>query len=133
MGGLNYEPSQFPAGSAEAHDFDTLAQEVKKILNDEAADDLDAVYRLGGSSGGVRPKAHIRIDGQDWIVKFPCRLDPQNIGEQEYKANAAARECEFRSMSFACFRRGSVRGISGQNGLTGKTAGESMCCRSPRF
>ena len=45
LGGLNYEPSQFPAGSAEAYDFDTLAQEVEKILNDEAADDLDAVYR----------------------------------------------------------------------------------------
>ena len=45
LGGLNYEPSQFLAGSAEAHDFDMLAQEVKKILNGEAADDRDAVYR----------------------------------------------------------------------------------------
>ena len=103
LGGLSYEPSQFSADSADAHDFDTLAQEVERILNDEDVDDLDAVYRLGGSSGGARPKAHIRIDGQDWIVKFPCRLDPQNIGEQEYKANAAARECGISVNEFCLF------------------------------
>lgn len=103
LGGLSYEPSQFSADSAKTHDFDALAQEVERILNDEDADDLDAVYRLGGSSGGARPKAHIRIDGQDWIVKFPCRIDPQNIGEQEYKANAMARECGIAVNEFCLF------------------------------
>lgn len=65
LGGLNYGPSQFAGESAGALDFDTLAREVEKILNDENVDDLDAVYRLGGSSGGARPKAHLRIDGEE--------------------------------------------------------------------
>ena len=38
LGGLSYEPSQFSADRAEAHDFDTLAQEVERILNDEDTD-----------------------------------------------------------------------------------------------
>lgn len=103
LGGLNYEPSQFAGKGADAPDFDTLAREVDKILNDENADDLDAVYRLGGSSGGARPKAHLRIDGEEWIVKFPCRIDPQDVGELEYRANVAARRCGIDVNEFCLF------------------------------
>lgn len=103
LGGLNYEPSQFAGENADAPDFDTLACEVDKILNDENADDLDAVYRLGGSSGGARPKAHLRIDGEEWIVKFPCRIDPQDVGESEYRANVTARECGIDVNEFCLF------------------------------
>lgn len=103
LGGLNYEPSQFSDDNVEAHDFDALAQGVERILNDEEADDLDAVYRLGGSSGGARPKAHIHIEGQDWIVKFPCRIDPQDAGEKEYMANIAAQKCGISVNEFCLF------------------------------
>lgn len=103
LGGLNYEPSQFAGESADTPDFDTLAREVNKVLNDENADDLDAVYRLGGSSGGARPKAHLHIDGEEWIVKFPCRIDPQDVGELEYRANVAARECGIDVNEFRLF------------------------------
>ena len=103
LGGLTYEPSQFTGGNASSPDFDTLAREVEQILNDDDADDLDTVYRLGGSSGGARPKAHISLDGQEWIVKFPCRIDPQNVGEMEYRANALARECGVDVNEFRLF------------------------------
>lgn len=94
LGGLTYEPCQSEAEENALTELDGIAEEVRLILDDETYDkNLDAVYRLGGSSGGARPKAHIKIGGEEWIVKFPCRLDPENIGEKEYEANKLAEEC----------------------------------------
>jgi len=94
LGGLTYEPSQSETDYNALIELDEIAKEVKHILNDETDNqNLDTIYRLGGSSGGARPKAHIKINGEDWIVKFPCNYDPQNIGEKEYKANLLAKEC----------------------------------------
>ncbi len=102
LGGLTYEPSQFSRERVQAFDFDRLAEEVNAVLNDET-DDLDEVYRLGGSSGGARPKAHIAIDGEEWIVKFPCRIDPPDVGEREYRANEAAKDCGINVNEFRLF------------------------------
>lgn len=94
LGGLTYEPSQSETDDNTLFELDEIAKEVKQILNDETGDkNLDVIYKLGGSSGGARPKAHIKINGEDWIVKFPCNYDPQDIGEKEYKANMLAKEC----------------------------------------
>lgn len=94
LGGLTYEPSQTEADDNTLIELDEIAREVKQILNDETDNqNLDTIYKLGGSSGGARPKAHIKIDGEEWIVKFPCHYDPQDIGEKEYKANLLAKEC----------------------------------------
>lgn len=94
LGGLTYEPTQVQKEKDSDIDLDFIAGEADKILNDGVArESLDEIYRLGGSSGGARPKAHLRIDGEEWIVKFPCRLDPVNVGEEEYKANLLAKEC----------------------------------------
>lgn len=102
LGGLTYEPSQFSGEKVQAVDYDRLAEEVKAVLNDEA-DDLDEVYRLGGSSGGARPKAHITMDSDEWIVKFPCRIDPPDIGEREYCANEEAKACGINVNEFRLF------------------------------
>lgn len=94
LGGLTYEPCQTETDDNTLFELDEIAKEVKQILNDETDNqNLDAIYGLGGSSGGARPKAHIKIDGEQWIVKFPCHYDPENIGEKEYKANMLAKEC----------------------------------------
>ena len=37
-------------------DLDELAEQCRKILNTEYSDRLDELYRLGGTSGGARPK-----------------------------------------------------------------------------
>ena len=56
-------------------------------MNDETENSsLDEIYRLGGSSGGARPKAHIKMDGAEWIVKFPCHYDPVDIEVKEFQA-----------------------------------------------
>ena len=104
LGGLTYEPCK--SFESENFDFnlDELAEETKKILNDESDNiNLDKIYELGGSSGGARPKAHITKDGEEWIVKFPCLIDPKNIGEQEYKANKLAKECGINVNEFELF------------------------------
>ena len=94
LGGLTYEPSQAETDDNTLVELDEIAEDVKKILNDETDNkNLDTIFKLGGSSGGARPKAHIKIDKEDWIVKFPCHYDPENVGEKEYKANILAKEC----------------------------------------
>ena len=50
-------------------------------------------FRLGGSSGGARPKILTQIDGEEWIIKFPSPADRENIGRQEYEYSLCARKC----------------------------------------
>ena len=54
---------------------------------------MDELFKLGGSSGGARPKILTKISGEDWIIKFPSSQDPKNIGEQEYKYSLVAKDC----------------------------------------
>ena len=94
LGGLEYEPEQSFKIGKERYDLDELSREANKILNDEGDNlNLDDVYRFGGSSGGARPKAHIKEGDEEWIVKFPCRIDPVNAGEKEFFANEIAEKC----------------------------------------
>ena len=94
LGALEYEPHNQINTKIGNFNLDELAQESEKILNDDINSlSLDEIYNLGGSSGGTRPKAHITYNDEEWIVKFPCLIDPKNIGEQEYKANELAKKC----------------------------------------
>ena len=56
-------------------------------------DELDELFLLGGSSGGVRPKILARIEGEDWIVKFPASADGRDAGELEYRYSLCAKRC----------------------------------------
>jgi len=104
LGGLEYEPEQsFKIGN-DRYDLDELSKEADKILNDEGENlNLDDVYRFGGSSGGARPKAHIRENGEEWIVKFPCRIDPADVGEKEFSANETAKKCGINVNEYKLF------------------------------
>ncbi len=104
LGALTYRPCQSMGSEVTDLNLDTIAENVKRIYDDERLDaDLDKLYQLGGSSGGARPKAHIKDDNGYWIVKFPCRADPQNIGEKEYSANLAAKNCGINVNEFKLF------------------------------
>lgn len=92
-GALEYRPSvEMPAQRA-LDDLDEIANECAAILAARDAQDLDALFAMGGSSGGARPKVFYLMDGEEWIVKFPSSLDPVNIGEEEYKLAIAAKAC----------------------------------------
>lgn len=103
LGALTYEPSKHFESENLDLDLDRLALEAEKVLNDDSNVNLDTLYHLGGSSGGARPKAHIKLGKEEWIVKFPCLIDPKNIGEQEYKANKLARDCGINVNEFKLF------------------------------
>ena len=93
MGALTYQPEHKFETPQEESDYDKLAQECSKILDSQNSDNLDELFKLGGSSGGARPKILTKINGEDWIIKFPSSQDPKNIGEQEYKYSLVAKDC----------------------------------------
>lgn len=115
LGGLTYEPTLAEKGEVGSYDLDVLCADVQKIFDDEAREDadLDAVFLLGGSSGGARPKAHISVNGEEWIVKFPCRMDPPNIGAEEFEANRLAHDCKIHTNEFAMFPSKRCKGYFG--------------------
>lgn len=102
LGALEYEPNKALKLTMSEYNLDKIATIVQKILNNDNID-LDSVYKLGGSSGGARPKAHITYDNQEWIVKFPCQIDPKDIGVREYNANKLAKKCGINVNEFRLF------------------------------
>lgn len=93
MGGLTYEPMQKFETLEPQLDLDKIAKECESILKTDQCDDLDEMFKLGGSSGGARPKILTKIDGEDWIIKFPSSSDDKNEGELEYKYSVCAKDC----------------------------------------
>ena len=94
MGALSYKPEYNLLEDKDyQEDYDNLALSCKKILNTEHSADLDKLFKLGGSSGGTRPKILTKIDNEDWIIKFPSSLDDSNIGKLEYLYSVCAKKC----------------------------------------
>lgn len=93
MGALCYEPDISLEQKQRVSDLDELAQKCREILNSDTVENLDELFRLGGSSGGARPKILTKIKGEDWIIKFPSPADREDIGRQEYEYSVCAREC----------------------------------------
>ena len=94
MGALTYQPEMLVTDKITEFDLDTLANECQKILTSEYTDSIDTLYKLGGSSGGARPKILTTINNEDWIIKFPAHVDAQNIGEMEYDYYQCALHCK---------------------------------------
>ncbi len=97
MGALVYRP-EIPDDGTDLVDLDLLAREAAEILDGRDSDVLAELERLGGTSGGARPKVLIAMnaagharagveeipDGYDgWLVKFPSSHDVKDIGPLE--------------------------------------------------
>ena len=93
MGALTYKPEHRFESKNNISDYDILAQECSKIFESQNSENLDELFKLGGSSGGARPKILTSIDNEDWIIKFPSSSDPKNIGEKEYQYSLCAKDC----------------------------------------
>ena len=92
-GALEYIPqADFPRQELPLN-LDELARNCADILADKEVDNLDTVYAAGGSSGGARPKTYYELDGESWLVKFPSRFDPPNIGQIEFAYMECAKQC----------------------------------------
>lgn len=95
MGALSYKPEYNLLEDKDyKEDYDNLALSCKKILNTEHSADLDKLFKLGGSSGGAKPKILTKIDNEYWIIKFPSSLDDSNIGKLEYLYSVCAKKCK---------------------------------------
>jgi serine/threonine-protein kinase HipA len=114
MGALEYRPEEVlvsTEGDSQSN-IETLAEEIEAILQEReyTRQSLAELVKLGGSSGGARPKVLLKIDGEDWIVKFRASSDPPTIGQQEYeyaqKARAAGR---FLSLDYVDFLNAALR------------------------
>lgn len=105
MGALAYRPA-VPDDGSEKIDVDALASAATDVLEGGESDLLPELERLGGSSGGARPKILIALDaagnaraGDDdipdgydgWLVKFRSSHDVRDIGPLETAYAAMAR------------------------------------------
>lgn len=93
MGALTYYPEKEIKEKSGNINLDELAEQCQKILNTEYSDKLDELYRLGGTSGGARPKIMTTINGEEWIIKFPAHIDGKNAGKMEYDYSCCAKQC----------------------------------------
>lgn len=102
MGALNYQPEHSFDIQDRKIDLDKLSYKSLSIIsnldsdsnsNSINPDDLDELFKLGGSSGGARPKILTKIDGKDWIIKFLSSTDPKDSGLCEYRYSLCAKDC----------------------------------------
>ena len=107
-GALCYEPIiDSGNGSPAQIELDLIAQEVDKVLNDEPTEFLEDLFRLGGSSGGARPKINVgynkasnqisfdiseKAGFEPWIIKFQSNYDPKDISKIEYAYSLMAKD-----------------------------------------
>lgn len=84
-------------------DIDGLARAANLIMtatdNPESEPLTRLLELLGSGSGGARPKAHIDLAGEAWIVKFPGPSDPSDIGPIEEVYLQMAHTCGLKVMS----------------------------------
>ncbi len=104
LGGLVYEPDQKYEDIKADQDLDELSNEVDKILADQNyVPDLDFIFAYGGASGGARPKAHLILNHEEWIVKFPSMMDSKDSGLMEYNTNKLAYQSGIHVNEFKLF------------------------------
>ncbi len=93
MGALEYIPANDADYQVNGYDYDKIALACKKLLESKTSDQLDVLYKLGGTSGGTRPKILITEGQKDWIIKFPATNDSKISGKREYDYSLCAKQC----------------------------------------
>jgi len=95
-GALEFEPAEEMLTEYKDSSLDTIAAEINKIIDDATVvtDDLvtEELFRIGGSSGGTRPKIFRKYEGSDWIIKFRAAIDPVDIGRREFEIMELAQK-----------------------------------------
>jgi len=121
MGAISYEPNYESKNDALIHlDLDHISNEIETVLSGTSEEMLDELFRLGGSSGGARPKILVGYnlkttellygksdlpDGfEHWIIKFPSTNDLQDIALIEFAYNEMARNAGIEVNEFRLFK-----------------------------
>ena len=89
--------------------------------------EIGSLERLAivGSSGGARPKILTKVDGEDWMIKFPSSDDGRDIGKQEYEYALCARECGLEVEEVRLFPSENTKGYFGTRRFDRVGAGEN--------
>lgn len=89
MGALTYHPAWDLHEPSHLGDLDALSAQCQALLLQEDASDLDALFQLGGSSGGARPK----VMTEEWVIKFPASREMPEVGRMEKEYMDCAASC----------------------------------------
>lgn len=101
MGALNYKPDfELEENNEKWLELDVIAGHIQQVFEGTSDEILEELYRLGGSSGGARPKILVGYhpasnqlshgatdlaDGyENWMIKFPSGTDLPDIANIEY-------------------------------------------------
>lgn len=125
MGALTYRPVITMENVYDEMTLDEIAGECEQVLNTETSDNLDYLFAMGGSSGGARPKILTKVDGEDWMIKFPSSDDGRDIGKQEYEYALCARECGLEVEEVRLFPSENTKGYFGTRRFDRVGAGEN--------
>lgn len=113
IGALEYRPCVDILNENYVINNDEIAIQCKRLLEEDFVEDLDKLFEFGGSSGGARPKIHTKIEGEDWIIKFPSSYDSKNIGLQEFEYSLCAKECGIQMSETKLFESAICEGYFG--------------------
>lgn len=89
MGVLTYCPAWDLHELSHLGDLDALSAQCQALLLQEDVSDLDALFQLGGSSGGARPK----VMTEEWVIKFPASREMPEVGRMEKEYMDCAASC----------------------------------------
>ncbi len=126
MGALIYRPEieQEPVKEFKL-ELDRIAKATNQIITGATADGVDELYKLGGSSGGARPKILVGYNSvtkhligsegtlpanyEHWLIKFSSSLDRPDMANIEYAYHKMALDAGIEMSESALFK-----GKSGQ-------------------
>ncbi len=125
MGALSYRPmKEFPI-ELKLLSLDELAKQCQEMMHTGNAENLDELYRLGGTSGGARPKILTEMDGEFWIIKFPAHVDGPESGFMEYEYARCAGLCGIYMTQTKLFRSENCLGYFGTKRFDRKMVSDS--------
>lgn len=127
MGALIYKPEIETENQATfLIELDKLAKAASQLITGPATEILDKLFKLGGSSGGARPKILVGYNPitqhligeqrtlppnfEHWIIKFPSTYDRADIANIEYAYYKMALDAGIEMSESKLFT-----GKSGQN------------------
>lgn len=101
MGALSYRPEIITTNDADQFlELDSIANEMNQVYEGTSIEVIDQLFKLGGSSGGARPKILVGFDKENnqlihgvndlpeayshWLIKFPTSNDFPDIANVEY-------------------------------------------------
>jgi serine/threonine-protein kinase HipA len=121
MGALRYKPEIPVEYLADfAIELDEIARATQQIIAGTATDVLEELFKLGGSSGGARPKILVGYNPvtqqlmnvnnelpqgyEHWLIKFPTSFDSPDIANIEYAYYKMATDAGIEMSACKLFR-----------------------------